>query len=50
MLQENDRLSCFISPALIEKETQERLQLVLKPPIVLSTPEGQPAQKKGKYL
>jgi hypothetical protein len=38
MMEENFRLSCFVAPALIERETEERLRRILRPRIELTSP------------
>jgi hypothetical protein len=44
LLEENFRQDCFVSPAVIEKETELRLQRVLQPRIELIDHEAEPEE------
>lgn len=44
IIEENFSLPCFVSPVLIERETQDRLQAVLHPRIDLRSPASEPAK------
>jgi hypothetical protein len=48
-IEENFRSDVFVSPAVIDRETQERLDAVLHPAITLSSTSPQPASVRAAH-